>query len=64
LFRTLWCDAYIDAHPGDWEGAAAMLNDTPQTIQSWYRQFRVEQHLKKAVDFNAQLFGNGKGKTP
>ena len=41
-----------------------MLNDTPQTIQSWYRQFRAEQHLKKAVDFNAQLFGNGHRKTP
>jgi hypothetical protein len=66
LFRTLWCDAYLDAHPGDWEGAAAMLNDTPQTVQSWYRQFRVEQHLKKAVDFNVKLFGNGhrKGMSP
>jgi integrase len=60
LFRTLWCDAYLDANPGDWEGAAAMLNDTPQTVQGWYRQFRVEQQLKKAVNFNAQLFGNGK----
>ena len=59
LFRTLWCDAYLDAHPGDWEGAAAMLNDTPETVQAWYRQFRVEQHLKKATDFNAQLFGHG-----
>ena len=62
LFRTLWCDAYLDAHPGDFEGAAAMLNDTVETVQSWYRQFRVEQHLKKATDFNAQLFGNGHGK--
>jgi hypothetical protein len=61
LFRTLWCDAYLDAHPGDWEGAAAMLNNTPQTIQGWYRQFRVEQHLKSAVDFNAKLFGNENG---
>lgn len=64
LFRTLWCDAYLDRYPGDWEGAAAMLNDTPQTIQSWYRQFRVEQHLKKAIDFNARLFGNGKRTSP
>ena len=39
-----------------------MLNDTPETVQAWYRQFRVEQHLKKATDFNAQLFGNGAGK--
>ena len=59
LFRTLWCDAYIDAHPGDFEGAAAMLNDTEATVRGWYRQFRVEQQLKKGTDFNAQLFGNG-----
>jgi hypothetical protein len=62
LLRTLWCDAYLDAHPGDFEGAAAMLNDTVETVQSWYRQFRVEQQLKKATDFNAALFGNGPGK--
>ena len=61
LFRTLWCDAYLDAHPGDWEGAAAMLNDTPETVRGWYRQFRVQQHLKKGIDFNAQLFGQRKG---
>lgn len=60
LFRMLWCDAYLDAHPGDFEGAAAMLNDTEATVRSWYRQFRVEQQLKKGTDFNAQLFGNGK----
>jgi integrase len=58
LFRTLWCDAYLDAHPGDFEGAAAMLNDRPQTVQGWYRQFRVEQQLKKAIDFNAFTFGH------
>jgi hypothetical protein len=62
LFRTLWCDAYLDANPGDYEGAAAMLNDKPETVRAWYRQFRVEQHLKNAINFNAQLFGNGQGK--
>ena len=62
LVRTLWTDAYLDANPGDFEGAVAMLNDTTETVQSMYRQFRVEQHLKKATDFNAKLFGNGHGK--
>jgi hypothetical protein len=61
LFRTLWTDAYLDAHPGDYEGAAAMLNDTPATVERMYRQFRVEQHLKHATEFNAQLFGHGNG---
>jgi integrase len=61
IFRTLWTDAYLDAHPGDYEGAAAMLNDTPATVEGWYRQFRVERHLRKGIDFNAQLFGHGKG---
>jgi hypothetical protein len=59
LFRTLWCDAYLDAHPGDFEGAAAMLNDTEQTVRNMYRQFRAQQQLKKGTDFNAQLFGHG-----
>jgi hypothetical protein len=59
LIRTIWCDAYLDAHPGDYEGAAAMLNNTPQTVEGWYRSFRVEKHLKHAQDFNAKLFGNG-----
>jgi integrase len=56
LLRKLWADAYLDAHPGDFEGAAAMLNNTPQMVQARYRHFRREQHLRKAVDFNAKLF--------
>jgi hypothetical protein len=57
LFRTIWTDAYLDAHPGDFEGAAAMLNDKPETVAGWYRQFRVAKHLAKAEDFTAKLFG-------
>jgi hypothetical protein len=62
LVRTIWADAYLDAHPGDWEGAAAMLNNTPQMVMKSYRRFRREQHLQKALDFNVKLFGNGLGK--
>jgi integrase len=61
LLRKIWTDAYMDAHPGDYEGAAAMLANTPQMVQAKYRRFRREQHLRKAVDFNAKIFGNGHG---
>lgn len=54
--RTIWSDAYLDAHPGDYEGAAAMLNNSPNMVRQRYRRFRREQHLQKAVDFNAQVF--------
>jgi hypothetical protein len=43
-------------HPGDFEGTAATLNNTPQMVQARYRRFRREQHLRKAMDFNAKLF--------
>jgi integrase len=56
LLRNIWSDAYLDANPGDWEGAASMLNNTPQMVQARYRRFRREQHLRKAIDFNAKLF--------
>jgi hypothetical protein len=56
LLRTIWADAYLDAHPGDWEGAAAMLTNTPAMVQARYRRFRREQHLQKAIAFNAKLF--------
>jgi hypothetical protein len=61
LLRTIWADAYIDTHPGDYEGAAAMLNNSPDMVRQRYRRFRREQHLQKAIDFNAQVFGNGHG---
>jgi hypothetical protein len=56
LLRTIWADAYLDMHPGDWEGAAAMLTNTPQMVQMRYRRFRREQHLQKAINFNVKLF--------
>jgi hypothetical protein len=65
LLRTIWSDAYVDAHPGDYEGAAAMLNNSPAMVQAKYRRFRREQHLQKAIDFNAELFnGHPRRKTP
>jgi integrase len=65
LLRQIWSDAYLDKHPGDYEGVAAMLNNTPEMVQKSYRRFRREQHLQKAVDFNAELFnGHPKRKTP
>jgi hypothetical protein len=59
LLRHIWSDAYLDAHPGDYEGAAAMLNNSPDMVRARYRRFRREQHLQKAVDFNAAMFGKG-----
>ena len=56
LLRNIWSDAYIDAHPGDYEGVASMLNNTPQMVQARYRRFRREQHLQDAIAFNAKLF--------
>jgi hypothetical protein len=65
LLRKIWADSYLDTHPGDYEGVAAMLNNTPEMVQKSYRRFRREQHLQKAIDFNAELFnGRPKRKTP
>jgi hypothetical protein len=62
LFRTTWADHFIDRHPGEYETVAAILNNTPQMVMERYRRFRREQHLQKALDFNAKLFGNGQTK--
>ena len=56
LLQTIWSDTYLDAHPGNYEGAAAMLNNSPNMVHQRYRRFRRDQHLQKAVDFNAQVF--------
>jgi hypothetical protein len=64
LVRTIWADAYLDAHPGDWEGAAAMLNNTPAMVMKKYRRFRREQHLQKALGFNTRVFGRGHRTSP
>jgi hypothetical protein len=64
LVRTIWTDAYLDTHPGDWEGAAAMLNNSPLMVAHKYRRFRREQHLQKGLDFNAKIFGKGPSRTP
>jgi hypothetical protein len=56
LLRNIWADHWIDEHPGDFETAAAMLNNTPEMVRLRYRRFRREQHLQKAIAFNAKLF--------
>jgi hypothetical protein len=41
----------------DIDTAAALLNDTPQTIMKHYHELRTQEHIEKALAFNRQTLG-------
>jgi hypothetical protein len=56
MARTLWTDTWLEHH-GDIDTAAALLNDTPQTIMKHYHELRTQEHIEKALAFNRQTLG-------
>jgi len=56
IARTLWTDTWLQ-HDGDIDTAAALLNDTPQTIMKHYHELRTQRHIEKALAFNRQTLG-------
>lgn len=48
VFRHLLCKAYLMEHSGDWDGAAAILNNSPDVARKTYGELSQDVHREKA----------------
>lgn len=47
-FRHILATAYLKEHPGDYEGAASILNNSPDVIKENYGHVKQADHLRRA----------------
>ena len=54
VFRHLLCKAYLMEHCGDWDGAAAILNNSPDVARKTYGELSQDVHREKADVWRAK----------